>query len=207
MARGDFPSSKQDQFVLRFPEGMRDQIRQAAEANNRSMNAEIVARLEDFSRIKQLGQALGKAMIENARLQDEKEKLEGELEAAREVRERFFTEDGSLKPILTIPQPLLDRIGLAAEQNHRSIDAEALNALEALFPPQSIDVDLLSGFLDSLIGVSAPDGDQDYLAIVNDALARAKKPWTVKAGWDGEVRFFPYASANRELDKETEDEQ
>jgi hypothetical protein len=46
MARGDFPSSKQEQFVLRFPEGMRDRIRAAADENSRSMNAEIIARLD-----------------------------------------------------------------------------------------------------------------------------------------------------------------
>ena len=36
----------QDKFIVRLPDGMRDRIRAAAEANNRSMNAEIVARLE-----------------------------------------------------------------------------------------------------------------------------------------------------------------
>ena len=36
----------EDKYVVRFPNGMRDQIRAAAEANNRSMNAEIIARLE-----------------------------------------------------------------------------------------------------------------------------------------------------------------
>lgn len=36
-----------DQFVVRFPDGMRDKIAEAAKDNNRSMNAEIVARLED----------------------------------------------------------------------------------------------------------------------------------------------------------------
>lgn len=45
MSRGDFPSAKQDQFVLRLPDGMRDRIKAAAEANNRSMNAEVIARL------------------------------------------------------------------------------------------------------------------------------------------------------------------
>ncbi|MFG6566988.1 Arc family DNA-binding protein [Sulfitobacter sp. 1A13679] len=42
----DAPSRKQEQFIVRFPDGMRDQIKAAAEANNRSMNAEIVHRLE-----------------------------------------------------------------------------------------------------------------------------------------------------------------
>lgn len=35
------------QIVIRPPAGMRDRIKAAAEANNRSMNAEIVATLED----------------------------------------------------------------------------------------------------------------------------------------------------------------
>ncbi|MCV0427045.1 MAG: Arc family DNA-binding protein [Roseibium sp.] len=36
-----------DQFVVRLPDGMRDQIAEAAKLSNRSMNAEIVARLEE----------------------------------------------------------------------------------------------------------------------------------------------------------------
>lgn len=40
------PSKQLDQFVVRLPDGMRDRIKAAAEANNRSMNAEIVATLE-----------------------------------------------------------------------------------------------------------------------------------------------------------------
>lgn len=38
----------QDKFVLRLPEGMRDRIRAAAEANGRSMNAELVSVLENY---------------------------------------------------------------------------------------------------------------------------------------------------------------
>ena len=41
------PSKQLDQFVVRLPDGMRDRIKAAAEANNRSMNAEIVATLEE----------------------------------------------------------------------------------------------------------------------------------------------------------------
>ncbi|MFC3057869.1 Arc family DNA-binding protein [Paenirhodobacter populi] len=36
-----------DKFMLRLPDGMRDRIKAASEANNRSMNAEIVAILEE----------------------------------------------------------------------------------------------------------------------------------------------------------------
>ncbi|WP_051520978.1 Arc family DNA-binding protein [Rubellimicrobium mesophilum] len=42
-----YPSERQDQFIVRLPDGMRDRIRRAAEVNNRSMNAEIVATLEE----------------------------------------------------------------------------------------------------------------------------------------------------------------
>lgn len=41
-----YPSRLADQFVVRLPDGMRDRIAEAAELNVRSMNAEIVARLE-----------------------------------------------------------------------------------------------------------------------------------------------------------------
>jgi hypothetical protein len=36
-----------DQFMLRMPDGMRDRIAAAARDNGRSMNAEIVSRLEE----------------------------------------------------------------------------------------------------------------------------------------------------------------
>src|SRR3984957_13943760 len=42
----DFPSSGLDKFVLRLPDGMRDKIGVAARTNKRTMNAEIVQRLD-----------------------------------------------------------------------------------------------------------------------------------------------------------------
>ncbi|CAB5279547.1 Arc-like DNA binding domain protein [Burkholderia multivorans] len=47
MSDRDFPSDTADKFVVRLPDGMRSQIAEAAKANNRSMNAEIVSRLAD----------------------------------------------------------------------------------------------------------------------------------------------------------------
>lgn len=47
MSDSPYPSQTQDKFVLRLPDGMRDRIKAAAEANNRSMNSEIVATLEE----------------------------------------------------------------------------------------------------------------------------------------------------------------
>jgi hypothetical protein len=48
MARPKYPSDKQDQFMVRLPQGMRDRIANAAERNGRSMNAEIVQALEQM---------------------------------------------------------------------------------------------------------------------------------------------------------------
>ncbi|MEH7848455.1 Arc family DNA-binding protein [Rhizobium laguerreae] len=41
------PGRGSDQFNLRFPDGMRGKIANVAEANGRSMNAEIIKRLQD----------------------------------------------------------------------------------------------------------------------------------------------------------------
>lgn len=38
-------AQEQDKFIVRLPDGMRDEIRESAAKNNRSMNAEIIARL------------------------------------------------------------------------------------------------------------------------------------------------------------------
>lgn len=42
-----YPSDQADKVLVRMPDGMRDRLKDAAKANNRTMNAEIVARLED----------------------------------------------------------------------------------------------------------------------------------------------------------------
>jgi len=191
-----------DQFMVRLPEGMRERIRLEADNNGRSMNAEIVARLEDHPNLQN---ALASVMQERARLADEKEKLEWQLDRLEAAEQRFFDKDGKEKPVLTIPQSLYDRIRLASEQNHRTVDAEAQAALEVAFPPKAIDVNLLSAFLESLVGVSAPDGDEKYLNYINDALSKAKHPWTVRAGWDGEIRFYPYASPSEDEPESNDD--
>lgn len=41
------PGAGSDQFNVRFPPGMRDRIKVAADINGRSMNAEIIATLEE----------------------------------------------------------------------------------------------------------------------------------------------------------------
>lgn len=46
MSKDSPPSRTAEQFVVRFPDGMRDRIAEIAKTNNRSMNSEIVARLQ-----------------------------------------------------------------------------------------------------------------------------------------------------------------
>ncbi|WP_328186881.1 Arc family DNA-binding protein [Marinobacter sp. OP 3.4] len=42
----NYPSNQLEKFSVRLPAGMREMIRRQAEANKRSMNAEIVFRLQ-----------------------------------------------------------------------------------------------------------------------------------------------------------------
>lgn len=46
MARPKYPSDEADKTMVRFPAGLMPRIKDAAQKNNRSMNAEIVATLE-----------------------------------------------------------------------------------------------------------------------------------------------------------------
>ena len=46
MARPKYPSDEVDKTMLRFPPGLMTRIKEAAAANNRSMNAEIIDRLQ-----------------------------------------------------------------------------------------------------------------------------------------------------------------
>lgn len=47
MARDKFPSDDTDRLMVRFPPGLRDRIKEAASSSGRSMNAEIISRLQD----------------------------------------------------------------------------------------------------------------------------------------------------------------
>ena len=45
-ARKPYPSELQERFIIRMPPNMREQLTEAARKNNRSMNAEVISRLE-----------------------------------------------------------------------------------------------------------------------------------------------------------------
>lgn len=46
MRKEPYPSETADRYIVRFPEGMRERLKDEAASNNRSLNAEIIARLE-----------------------------------------------------------------------------------------------------------------------------------------------------------------
>lgn len=46
MPRKGYPSDKQDQYMVRLPAGMRERLKAASDLASRSLNAEIVERLE-----------------------------------------------------------------------------------------------------------------------------------------------------------------
>jgi plasmid stability protein len=47
MAQGKYPSDRQDQYMLRLPKGLREELKERAERNGRSMNAEMVTLIYD----------------------------------------------------------------------------------------------------------------------------------------------------------------
>lgn len=57
------PNDELDKFLLRMPDGLRERLKATAEENNRSMNAEIVGRLE-FSLIMHPNAYLIRALID-----------------------------------------------------------------------------------------------------------------------------------------------
>lgn len=63
MSKEDLPPSRTaEQFVVRFPDGMRDRIADAAKVAGRSMNAEIVARLQSTFKPEQMALDLGEML-------------------------------------------------------------------------------------------------------------------------------------------------
>lgn len=106
------------------------------------------------------------------------------------------------KIVIRVPDGLRDRIAETAKRNGRSMNAEVVAALEEKYPPDSINVEVLAKFLESLAGISAPDGNKKLQSQINDMLAKTDLPWTVEAGWDGAVTFYPYATKPKSAGKD-----
>jgi phage terminase Nu1 subunit (DNA packaging protein) len=105
--------SLQDKFMLRLPDGMRDRLKAEAEKNSRSMNAEIVARLErsmehgepDYQELKTLRAATELALASAS-------KLDADLSKHLVISQAFCL------TILNDPSAISDRIRKLAEDMH-----------------------------------------------------------------------------------------
>lgn len=78
MARAKFPSAMLDQYMVRFPDGMRDALKAAASEKGRSLNAEIVARLEGSLDVEMYTRNLVAAQAEITRLETELQRARGD---------------------------------------------------------------------------------------------------------------------------------
>lgn len=74
--REPYPSETAPRFMVRLPDDMRDRLKAAAKENNRTMNAEIVARLERSFR--EPAATGGEALVRRL------EKIEKRLDTLRE---------------------------------------------------------------------------------------------------------------------------
>lgn len=84
MAKAPTPPGRgSDQFLLRFPEGMRDRLAELAAANGRSMNAEVIVLLEFAMNANSQMEALQEDYAEF------KEKSEKQLKEINERMTRF----------------------------------------------------------------------------------------------------------------------
>lgn len=79
----DSKSRKLDQYIVRFPDGMRDRLKDEAENNNRSLNAEIVARLERYDDLPKIVRDYERAEQDLYKEQAKVRGLQIELEAAQ----------------------------------------------------------------------------------------------------------------------------
>lgn len=145
-----------DQFMVRMPEGMRGRINKTAEQNGRSMNSEIVSRLERYD---SLGGEVDALEVVTRAVTSEIDEILGEdpdllynkvgdvfalvdehgnFDRARLHRE--WTDEvsrrlrGALAGTFHLREALLDRVRAKAEKNMRSVEAEILSTLEREYP-------------------------------------------------------------------------
>ncbi|MEO6014054.1 MAG: Arc family DNA-binding protein [Devosia sp.] len=174
----DRPGRGSDKFPLRFPDGLRDRIKAAAASNNRTMNAEIISRLERYpslggevDAIETVARAMAEAIDETVGedpdfLLDKIGSVfsavaeDGEVDTGRIHRE-WFAEvfrrlEGALAGSFHISDDLLKRVWAKAEKNMRSAEAEIKATLEREYPP-------------------ATDVMHIHLANIREALARYER--------------------------------
>ena len=170
MARGDYPSAKQDQFVLRLPDGMREEIKAKAEANSRSMNAEIVAAIEA---------ALAQPDLSAAQLRELLDEERNAYIRAEQLFENAFEVAASYKALLKdTKKQLLEYLNWA-----QYMGAVLRTVKEHLSPEVA---DLVAHFerasaeahhhLSQEFSAEVDEGEADLVALGNDLRSKQGKP-------------------------------
>lgn len=154
---GRVPSRGSDQFVVRFPPGMRELVREAAEGSGRSMNAEILARLDQtFSAWPVV--TVHPAIVERAQRypDDVRRGFEVALTAqAERMAEQYFpSELASLAELVRA----FDAFSITVPDDKRAKIREALQALT------------------NAAIMALPREKQNELAETFQAMSRAEKP-------------------------------
>ena len=137
---------------------MRGRLKAVAAEKKRSMNAEIVARIEEHDGLTEAYKSLRSEI-------DERDRtiivLEKQVEQAHEQRDSAFAsvhsemEKFALLTHRRIPEGLYGRIARAATRSERPVEEEVLQALEKAFPPPRPTselrqiADMVQAFLDS----------------------------------------------------------
>lgn len=126
-----------DQYMVRFPDGLRDLIKAAAEKNGRSMNSEIVGRLEAYD-----------AIYENmAEMSVERERLAAQLEETRVALSEQRAVSAGLQRLLN--------------ENHEEAmrDEETLSAIDKRYSELKAQSEYLESLKAELLEISKERDD------------------------------------------------
>lgn len=122
MAEGNPQAAeKLDQFPLRFPPGMRAEIKDAAKRNGRTMNAEIIDRLERVPNMELAMQVIGEGNAERERLQAE---LNGERQSARQEAQHWGTLEQSYVTRMKEDAATIQKLEAEVEKLREDLEVE-----------------------------------------------------------------------------------
>lgn len=163
MAKGEYPSDKADQYMLRFPEGMRDGLKAAANEHKRSLNAEIIRRLEAYAAHQTLSE------FEEVR----SERLEAELAEAKRALRDQATASVEKNLVDALPPRLAERVAQAAATSGRTFFDQVVRSLEEVFPPlEPFSLDWFRDEWLSRIAAAPPKERESLIDEANTILAQ-----------------------------------
>ncbi|AWC25622.1 MULTISPECIES: Arc family DNA-binding protein [Aminobacter] len=109
------PGRGSEQFMVRLPDGMREALKADAEASGRSMNAEIVARLEEHPGLLRMAQQLQYCSMERVRLEQELADTKRYLtDAVNELQRALAAPDGAAEALARKDQQIAELERLVA---------------------------------------------------------------------------------------------